>query len=174
VVPTTSFRKPYSHSPTAKIFGEGIDQKIVFQIGKLLDRYQEASGNGEVILAPFDVLIRRAPLRTRQPDVLYITHDQLAKAGGIPEKGSLTVAPELVVEVISASETPTEVESKLTDYAVIGVKEAWIVRRASRNVDQIRFTIAGPSVAAKYDETQTLQSLAFPDLRIAIADVFSV
>jgi hypothetical protein len=24
VVPTTSFRKPYSHSPTAKIFGEGI------------------------------------------------------------------------------------------------------------------------------------------------------
>jgi ankyrin repeat protein len=25
VVPTTSFRKPYSHSPTAKIFGEGID-----------------------------------------------------------------------------------------------------------------------------------------------------
>src|SRR5277367_4826749 len=31
LVPTTSFRKPYSHSPTAKIFGEGIDQDTGFQ-----------------------------------------------------------------------------------------------------------------------------------------------
>jgi probable HAF family extracellular repeat protein len=31
VVPTTSFRKPYSHSPTAKIFGEGIAKVNIYR-----------------------------------------------------------------------------------------------------------------------------------------------
>src|SRR5262249_48769079 len=104
-------------------------QETVGNILEALRRYARKTGKGKPITAPFDVLIRRLPrLRTSQPDVLYITNMQLAQGGGIPDKGPLEVAPELIVEVLSESETPGELEAKLADYVSIGVQEAWIVR----------------------------------------------
>lgn len=149
-------------------------QKTAFQVAKALDRYQEANGNGQVIMAPLDVLIRRNPLRTRQPDVLYISNAQLARGGGIPETGCLEVAPELIVEVISDSETERSIGAKLADYIAIGVLEGWLVRRAARAIDVVRLAPDGPLIAATYNDTQTLQSLTFPDLHVAVADIFRI
>ena len=68
--------------------------------------YTRASGVGKVITAPYDVLIRRLPkLQTRQPDVLLISWARLAQGGGVPKVGPLPVARELVVEILSDSET---------------------------------------------------------------------
>jgi hypothetical protein len=42
-------------------------------------QYERSSGKGLALFAPFDVLIRRLPrLQTRQPDLLFISHEQLA------------------------------------------------------------------------------------------------
>lgn len=120
-------------------------QKTAFQVAKALDCYQEASGNDQVIMAPLDVLIGRNPLRTRQPDVLYISNTQLARGGGIPETGCLEVAPELIVEVLSDSETERSIGAKLADYIAIGVLEGWLVRRATRTIDVVRLAPDGPS-----------------------------
>ena len=46
-------------------------QKLVMKITRQLEDYQERSHAGETMIAPFDVLIYRSPLRTRQPDVLF-------------------------------------------------------------------------------------------------------
>src|SRR5579859_5681314 len=57
-------------------------QIIVVNTVKVLDRYKEDSGNGFVIPDPFDVLIRKLPkLHTRQPDVLFITREQIERGG---------------------------------------------------------------------------------------------
>src|SRR5579872_5016733 len=94
-------------------------QRIADKITRLLLAYEEASGAGLALSAPFDVLIRRDPLRTRQPDVLFITNVRLERGGGIPESGPIEVGPELVVEIVSDSETERMLGDKLADYTAI-------------------------------------------------------
>ena len=68
--------------------------------------FEQRSGLGVIVSAPYDVLIRRVPkLQTRQPDALFVSHARLAQGGGIPEIGPLEVAPELVVEIISTRDS---------------------------------------------------------------------
>jgi Uma2 family endonuclease len=112
-------------------------------------------------------------LQTRQPDVLFITHKTLARGGGIPEKGPLEVGPELVVEILSDSETERLFEEKLADYVTIGVKECWRLWPGSRTVDVLALTDAGAVIAATYDETQNVPSLIFPDLTVPVAALFA-
>jgi Uma2 family endonuclease len=148
-------------------------QRIQGKVTRILDRYEERVGSGYVIAAPFDILIRRLPLlQTRQPDVLFITRSRLAQGNGIPESGPLEVAPELVVEIISDSETEQRLGAKIADYVEIRVDEAWLVRPGTRSADVVRLAPDGPVVVASYREAETLQSLIFPDLTVAVADFF--
>jgi Uma2 family endonuclease len=148
-------------------------QRIQRNATRILERYEEETGSGYVIGAPFDILIRRSPrLRTRQPDVLFITRSRLAQGGGIPASGPLEVAPELVVEIISDSETENLLQAKLADYVAIGVNEAWVVRPDTRIVEVVRLAPEGPRTVATYDETEALQSITFADLTVPVADFF--
>jgi Uma2 family endonuclease len=148
-------------------------QIIVVNMVKALDRYREAGHDGYVIPAPFDVLIRKQPkLVTRQPDVLFITREQLERGGGIPASGSLEIAPELVVEIISNSETELMVQNKLVDYAAIGVKECWLVQPATQTIQLLRLADVGFVPVALYTAADTLVSAVFPDLHVAVGDLF--
>src|SRR5262249_26251775 len=120
-------------------------QRIQVNATGILRDYERRTGSGFVIAAPFDILIRRVPtLQTRQPDVLFITRAQLESGGGVPELGPLEVAPELVVEILSDSETERSLAAKLADYVTIGVKEAWLVRPERRTVEVVRLAPDGP------------------------------
>src|SRR5215470_3668296 len=92
-------------------------QRIAGKIYEQFRRFEEQSGKGLAGIAPFDVVIRRAPkLRTRQPDVFLISHERLARNSEVLVSGPLLVAPELVVEVLSPSETPRMIREKIDDF----------------------------------------------------------
>src|SRR4051794_36925669 len=59
----------------------------------------QSRGSGRVILAPCDVLIRRSPLRTRQPDLLFISQERLG-GRSLDDPTPLAPAPELVIEIL--------------------------------------------------------------------------
>lgn len=148
-------------------------QRIQMNAMEVLRGYEKRSGRGYVIAAPFDLLIRRLPtLQTRQPDLLFVSREQIERGGGIPESGPLEVAPELVVEILSESETERILADKLADYAAIGVQEGWLIRPRPRTVTVVRLSPGGPVVAADYGEIETLQSLTFPDLSVPVAEFF--
>ena len=78
-----------------------------FKIAIRFNEYGERTGAGQMIISPFDVVIRRKPrLRTRQSDVLFISKAKFEAAGEANMSGPLETAPELIVEVLSPSETP--------------------------------------------------------------------
>lgn len=148
-------------------------QRILGHIYDALREYEKRSGTGIVLTAPCDILIRRTPrLQTRQPDAFYIRHRVATLSQGYPDLGVLTVAPELVVEIISTSETARILNAKLTDYGTIGVAEAWIVRPDAQTVEVLQLTPNGPVSVATYSAGQNLQSLTFPDLTPAVSDFF--
>jgi Uma2 family endonuclease len=57
--------------------GPSVDhQWISRKIDRRLEDFVEAQGLGIVLAAPLDLLVRREPLRVRQPDILYLNGDR--------------------------------------------------------------------------------------------------
>ena len=149
-------------------------QIIVIRLAGIFLNYQDQTQSGLAVVAPSDILIRRFPrLQTRQPDVYYISLQRLRQAGGVPERGPLEIGPELVVEIISDSETEESVEEKTVDYISVGVLEEWRVYRNERRVDVVDLTAAGAAVIAAYRAGETVVSRVFPDLAVAVDAIFA-
>jgi Uma2 family endonuclease len=159
-------RMLYMASPTLP------HQVIVIHILESLREYQKQTRRGMAIIAPLDILVSRLPLRTRQPDVFFISRERLDSEGGSHPEVPLTVAPELVVEVLSGSDTRRTRTDKIADFCSIGGNECWLVAPEGETVEVLRLTPEGAVRAAIYGAGETAQSLTFPDLTLALDDIF--
>jgi Uma2 family endonuclease len=149
-------------------------QNIVGNLIELLRGYGRAKNVGKALSTSFYVLIRRIPkLQTPQPDVLFISFARLTTAGGISAKGPLQAAPELVIEIISDSETQRILDDKLADYRTIGVSERWVIRPEAQTVEVLALTQHFVQSTAVYREDEAVVSDAFPDLALPITSIFA-
>ena len=88
-----------------------IEQKVARKVDEKLEQ------KGYVLVGEVGLLISRKPLTIRGADIVYISKDRLSE---VP-KGVVEVPPDLVVEIISPSNTFEEVEEKVADYMRFGV-----------------------------------------------------
>ena len=148
-------------------------QTLLLNLAMLFDSYKRQFGSGEVLIAPCDILIRRAPLRTRQPDVLFISTLRLSQNPPDTNPAPLSPAAELVVEILSPSDTKKVLADKIADYQSVGVLECWVVSPGARTVEVVSLTAYLVESVRVYDEMETVQSVQFPDLQVAVADIFA-
>ncbi len=148
-------------------------QIILLNLAIIFRTYQKTTGKGIGLLAPCDVLISRTPLRTRQPDVFFISKERHALNPAQHEVGPLTAAPELVVEIISGSETARRFNGKINDYCKVEVLECWKVMPETQTVEVLRLSRNGAEPIQTYSMGETVQSLAFPDLTAAVEAIFA-
>jgi Uma2 family endonuclease len=133
-----------------------------------LDSLMRALRLGRVFLAPLDVVIRRDPLWTRQPDLMFISNARRSIIGQqVIESG-----PDLVIEILSPSNTRRELQTKLQDYQSIGVREAWIVSPQGRTVEVLQFSPESVARSGLYGLGDTIMSQVLPDLRLTVAELF--
>lgn len=135
--------------------------------------YQRQSRRGRAFMAPRDVRISSNPLRTRQPDILFISHGRMA-GQPLSVPAPFPGAPELVVEVLSDSDTSAARRGKIRDFCAVGVNECWLVSPEAQTVEVLRLTPDGPVREAQYGMGETPQSLTFPDLTLALDDIFRI
>jgi Uma2 family endonuclease len=111
--------------PPAKWKHQRISELIAAALRNQLgiDRYSVATGS-------FGLIIRKSPLTSRVPDVAVF---ELATL--VEQDGYINSAPQLLVEVLSPSNSRREREEKLGDYASIGVPEVWVVSPEARTVE---------------------------------------
>ena len=81
--------------------------------------------------------------------------------------------PELVVEVISSSETQRILGDKIADYLSIGVDECWVVRPGDGTVEVLALTPGGAQSMAVYGQGAEVRSAVFTGLAVSVADVFA-
>jgi Uma2 family endonuclease len=114
-----------------------------------------------------DVVIQRDPLRTRQPDLLFVSRDKVGTLGQIIE-----VAPDLVVEVLSSGNSRFDVEDKLEDYARLGMQECWLVSPEARSVEVLGLEGGSWRRIAIYGLGDQVQSNVLASLALPVAEIF--
>ena len=152
----------------------GEHQWISSQILVRLANHFMARDQGIVLSAPYDILIQREPLRTRQPDIMVLNAELtgIVCPADMVGRRFLESPPLLVVEVISPSNTPQELEERLADYRHIGVPECWVASFPGRSVEVFCLTAEAATSIATFGMGDTLESDILPGFSLPIADLF--
>ena len=101
-----------------------------------------------------------------QPDILVVCDK--GKLGPEACRG----APDLVIEILSPSNSAIEMERKLKLYQYSGVREYWVVDPEHKGLTVYIFQ--KDTIGVKiYKGTDTVTVSIFPDLRIALEQVFA-
>jgi Uma2 family endonuclease len=97
----------------------------------LLETFVQAHRLGIVLGA--DATARLRPGLVRLPDVSFVSRRRLPNQR-VPREPVPDLVPDLAVEVISAGNTPQEMERKLQEYFAAGVHMVWYVYPDSKTV----------------------------------------
>jgi Uma2 family endonuclease len=105
---------------------------VIMNLGGPLHQFVKTNNLGVVFGAETGFRIASDPDTVRAPDLAFIRRERIPKAG-LP-RGFWPGAPELAVEVISPSDTYTEVEEKVNDWLDAGTRMVLVLNPCTRSV----------------------------------------
>jgi Uma2 family endonuclease len=97
---------------------------LAMRLGRFLLAFVEQHDLG--IVAGEAGMLRLAPGLVRIPDVSFVSWARLPQRH-IPRQPIPDLVPDLAVEVLSAGNTPREMDQKLQEYFAAGVRLVWYV-----------------------------------------------
>lgn len=152
-------------SPAPSMVHQRISNNVSFELNKYFSKKP-----CDVFLAPFDVRLP-IPSATKdttivQPDLCIICDESKLDARGC------NGAPDLVVEILSASNSKHDVHTKFDLYQEAGVKEYWLIEPIDKML--LVYTLVNNKyIGLKPQvEGENVTSPLFPELVIALEDVF--
>jgi Uma2 family endonuclease len=107
---------------------------VAFEIGFLLRSFVKEHGLGKVVGTDSGFVLFDDPPTVRAPDVAFVREERLA----FDRERFAPFAPDLAVEVLSPSNTMSEIHDKVLDYLDAGTRLVWVVDPASRTVTVYR------------------------------------
>ena len=116
----------------------GIHGLVTANIGCLLHTWANENTRGRVGIGSGFVLARESDT-VRASDMYFIRADRIAESGGVPES-FWEIPPDLVVEVVSPSDSADEVQGKIRDYLLAGTPLVWSCTRARERSWNTRLT----------------------------------
>jgi Uma2 family endonuclease len=135
-------------------------QKLFAWLMRLMGDYVEARDLGIVLGSR--TLTEISEFRGRLPDLLFVRKDRME----IVQQKAIFGAPDLIVELVSPNDRPSDIISLETDYRTIGVTEIWIIDQQKQRVRILRKHEVG------YDEAWltagTLSSETVPGFQVEL------
>lgn len=136
-------------------------RRLYVQLLKRLDENQAWAYDSNLGL-----VINREPLTCRAPDLVAYHRESLVLLDEL-----FCSAPDLLVEVLSPSETRRIKEEKLADYASIGVPEVWIVSPQAQSVE-VQILKGGKFERTAILVDGDLRPTRFPGISIPISTIW--
>jgi Uma2 family endonuclease len=152
---------PVEMSPTGEAHG-----LISAWLSYLILSYSEAHDLGEVTGAETGFVLIRNPDTVRAPDVGFIAK---ARLSGPTSERYFPGAPDLAVEVVSPSDTASEIHNKVFDYLRAGTRLVWVVYPQSRTL-----AVYGPDAPTRFLESDGVLDggEVLPGLALPLREVF--
>jgi Uma2 family endonuclease len=101
----------------------------------LLSAHVRPGGLGHVLTDP-GVILRRNPDLVRAPDAAFIRSGRIP-VGQMPT-GYSDIVPDLIVEVVSPGDRPSEIQTKIREWIEGGARLVWVIYPATKTVQVIR------------------------------------
>lgn len=144
-------------------------QRAASKLHVRLENWSEQTGLGSafevpgVVFTPTDAVI---------PDVIWISNQRLADH--IDEAGHITIAPEIMVEILSPGEQNEQRDKqfKLKLYSRHGVQEYWIANWQLKTLEIYRRNNAQLQLMRTLMVGDTLTSPLLPGFSVNIAQIF--
>lgn len=113
----------------------GVTQiKVGRRIGAFID-----DGPGGTLTSDSGFVTERDPDSVRGPDIAYWSKDRLKE---VPV-GYIEIAPDMLVEVLSPSNTSKQIRTKLKEYFAKGVRLVWVIAPEDRTLTIYRMADEG-------------------------------
>ena len=146
----------------------GFEHGIIgLRFGRFLGAFVDEHDLGVVTAAETGFYVSHDPLTILAPDAAFYRADRLPPPD--QRQGFANVIPDLVVEVVSPSDAPGEVEDKVARYLAAGVPLVWVAyprRRAVRAHRPGREPLNYP------DGTILDGGAVLPGFRLPVSDLF--
>jgi len=141
-------------------------QFVVHNLDIALSLYVQKNKLGEVWEAPLEV--RLTEDTALQPDLVFVASTRVE----IVREEFIAGAPDLVVEVLSASTAVHDRATKLPIYAEAGVPEVWLIDTQAKTVEVLKLQGKKYFVDATLAGDQVLTSNLFPGWQLPLRDLF--
>ena len=142
--------------------------RIAARVLFLLAQHVNSRKLGAVYAAETGFLLRTAPDTVRAPDVAFVSVARLARLATEPE-GFFPGAPDLAVEVLSPSDTYTEVEEKVVEWLTAGTSAVVVVDPRKRSASVYR-SLRDISILTA-DDSVSIEGL-LPGWSVRVSELF--
>jgi len=141
-------------------------QRIVVKLSHALMKWLEQHPEGEVNVAPFDVVLD--PAHVLQPDLLYVSN---ARRHILRDR--CEGPPDLVVEVLSKNAAYDRVH-KLPVYARFGVPKVWLIDTNEKTFECLDLDGATYRLTCAFAEEDLAQPPGFDALELPLGPLFAL
>ncbi|MFN7017602.1 MAG: Uma2 family endonuclease, partial [Fimbriimonadales bacterium] len=155
-------------SPTFK------HQLIVQQMLLIIAPVVRSERLGELLSAPYDVVVRREPVRTRQPDLFFLSKERFSDFRQLMDAPRLEQPPDLVIEVLSPSDAYSAWAEKLQDYHHLRVPEVWVVDMERRVIEVLVYDEGGYVTRGIFSGDAIVHSTVLVGVELSPSQVFAV
>ena len=168
VMPDDGFRYELVRGELRKMAPAGYDHgRIAGAIAIRLGMYAIEGGLGEVCVAEPGFRLESDPDHIRAPDASFVRRERAEAARGTP--GFFPGAPDIAVEVISPSDSYTEVEEKVADWLDAGTLAVIVVDPRRRTAKVHR---SPTEVVVLTEEDVLAVEDVVPGWQMSIKDIF--
>lgn len=145
----------------------GVHGGIAVNIAIALGTFVRQRNLGRVVVES-GFRLESQPDTVRGPDVAFIRRERIS-AEGLP-RAFFTIPPDLAVEVVSPSDTASDMEMKVQDYLRNGTQRVWVVYPDSR-----RIQVYSPDGTARgYREDAVIQDEdLLPGFSLPLREIFN-
>jgi Uma2 family endonuclease len=144
----------------------GRHQQIVFRLASFLWEHAHAGGLGDVFS---DIDVELPNGNVYGPDVVFLSKEHFDRYD--EETGDIRGAPDLVVEVLSASTAAYDRVEKFREYHGAGVAWVWFVDQVSLAVEECQWTPDGYLWLGAAGFGQVFRPRLFPGLEINLKEL---
>ena len=109
----------------------GLHGIVTSRIDRLIGNFIDARQLGATFGAETGFMLTRQPDTVRCPDCAFVSSERLP---AVFRQGANEGAPDLAVEVLSPSNTATEMQRKVSEYLRHGARQVWVVDPETRTV----------------------------------------